>query len=858
MNCPRCRTENTTGSRFCAACGTSLSDPPAAATPRDERTATMAASALGLAGGEMFAGRYRVIEEIGRGGMGRVYKVLDTKVEEKVALKIIAPEISADERVLSRFRRELKLARQVTHPNVCRVFDIGEADGRPYITMEFCPGDTLRGLIAKSGAPKIATAVDYGRQICAGLTEAHKLGIVHRDLKPRNIIIDESHRLRIMDFGIARGGGGEAQTGENVILGTPDYMAPEQIDGRPVDARTDIYALGIILYEMVTGHPPFEADSTLSLAFKQKNEIPRPPVEDSPLLPPALNALILKCLEKDPARRYPHADAVRADLEAIARDFGPAGISRSTARSGLVRAAGERRPRRRWAVLAAAVLLASVIGAVLLMRKTSPLSPSAEAAPGWSDRIALLPFEDEKPDKPEEIFFSGISEDLRGKIARATSLTVISQFSTLGLQDLWDDLGRLGRALKARFIVTGRGRLENGRISLFVGLGDAAAGTSLREWSYESPAAEYLALEDRIVEDLCRELRMPFLGENLEEMAKGEPADSGAHRDYTIGRFYAQRYEKFFNPEDFSRAEKGYFEALAHDAHYALAYCGLGDLYEARAVRENDLAAFGSMMKHYERAYNENRRLPESLGGMGWRSLYQGELDQAAVYYREAYRLAPGNYRVTLGMGALLRTIGLYDKAKKYLSEAMSIEPINENPAIQYAFCCAYLGEFESALRVMADVLKLPESNPMRLSYHARISLLAQKFEPAQTWMDGLGDEAQIPPTLRKASHRCRILLSAWKGDRAAVEKLAASADPPFAYEVTNAYCLVGMKKEALANIREGIRRGFAVNKDYLYTYLYLDRNPDFKVLRSEPEFLTILAEAKAAYEDLLRKYEGI
>ncbi|MBM3295489.1 MAG: serine/threonine protein kinase, partial [Candidatus Aminicenantes bacterium] len=297
MNCPRCRTQNAAASRVCAACGAPLEKAGPGPAPRDERTETMSAPAFGLAAGEVFAGRYRVIEEIGRGGMGRVYKVFDTTIEENVALKIIAPEIADEPRVLERFRQELKLARRVTHPNVCRVFDIGEAEGRPYITMEFCPGDTLRGLIAKAGALGVATAVDYGRQICSGLAEAHKLGIVHRDLKPRNIIVDERQRLRIMDFGIARLGRDEASTRENLILGTPDYMAPEQIDGAPADNRTDIYALGIILYETLTGHPPFEGGSTMSLAFRQKNAAPRPPIEENPVIPPALNALILRCLE---------------------------------------------------------------------------------------------------------------------------------------------------------------------------------------------------------------------------------------------------------------------------------------------------------------------------------------------------------------------------------------------------------------------------------------------------------------------------------------------------------------------------------------------------------------------------------
>jgi serine/threonine-protein kinase len=817
----------------------------------------MSAPASGLTTGEVFAGRYQVIEELGRGGMGRVYKVFDLKVQERIALKIISPEIEAEEHVLARFRLELKLARRVTHKNVCRVFDIGEAEGKAYITMEYCPGDTLRGILAKTGELSLKAAVEYARQIAEGLAEAHKLGIVHRDLKPGNLIVDENHLLRIMDFGIARPVGGRLQTGENVIVGTPEYMAPEQVDGTGLDARTDLYALGIIIYEMVTGRPPFEGDSTLALAYKHKNEAPRLPAAHNPLVPSVLNALILKCLEKDPAKRYQDAAAVLADLGRIAEGLASTGRSRPFGPRPKAPASSRPAGRARLILGGTAVLLGSVIGALLLTRKTSP-PPSPEGAPGWSDRVAILPFEDEKPDRSEEIFFSGISEDLRTKFARATALTVISQASTLGYPDLEDDIGRLGRTLKARHVVKGRGRLENDRLFLAVSLGDAASGAWLREWSYENPGAEYLALEDRVVEDIARELRVPFSGENLREMAKGESASTEAHRDYSLGRYYAQRYEKNGQSEDFDRAEAAYTESLAHDAHYALAYCGLGDLYEARGVGGNDRTAFPVMMKHYERAYRENPLLPESLGGMGWRSVYQGELDRAASYYRDAYRLAPRNYRVTLGMGALLRTIGLYDKAKKYLGEAMLIEPIDENPAIQYAYCCAYLGEYDAALAVMADVLKLPEANERRWFYNARILLLAQKFEPVETWQAGLGDGTKLPPNLRKALHRCRILLSAWKGDRPTVVALSASADPPFAYEVTNAYCLVGLKKEALVKIREGIRDGFKVTLDYLYPYLYLARNPYFDVLRSEPEFLSILAEAKSDYEDLGKKYEGL
>ncbi|MCJ7564660.1 MAG: serine/threonine protein kinase, partial [Candidatus Aminicenantes bacterium] len=244
MKCSRCQFDNPQISRFCASCGTPLPAPQEDAS--QSQTKTLIPSPAEFSTGALFAGRYQIIEELGRGGMGKVYKALDTKIQEKIAIKVIRPEIARDEKTIHRFRNELKLARQITHRNVCRMHDLGEDRGTHFITMEYVAGENLKRIIRMTGPLTVATALDYSRQICEGLAEAHRLGVIHRDLKPQNIIIDESGTAKIMDFGIARSALSEGLTGDGMMVGTPDYMSPEQAEGKQSDERSDIYALGLI------------------------------------------------------------------------------------------------------------------------------------------------------------------------------------------------------------------------------------------------------------------------------------------------------------------------------------------------------------------------------------------------------------------------------------------------------------------------------------------------------------------------------------------------------------------------------------------------------------------------------------
>lgn len=260
-------------------------------------------------------GRYQVLKELGRGGMGIVFQAYDKQLKEQVAIKILSPLLSNDPEALERLKREVSSARRVTHPSVIRIHDISELNGLHFISMEYFEGTSLKDYIKKTGALSLMQALNIASQLCDGLDAAHRQGVIHRDLKSQNIIIGANNQIKIIDFGLARSGNAEGLTATGLIMGTPEYMAPEQVAGKSVDERADIYSLGIILYEMFTGRVPFTGDSAIAVGFKQLKEDPRKPCEINAQLPPEVESVILQALQKNPLSRFRSVAELKSNLE---------------------------------------------------------------------------------------------------------------------------------------------------------------------------------------------------------------------------------------------------------------------------------------------------------------------------------------------------------------------------------------------------------------------------------------------------------------------------------------------------------------------------------------------------------------
>ena len=391
--CRTCHTENSETANFCNNCATALRGPDALSITRplsDGATLAYESRTWDLPTGSTFGGRYQIIDQLGRGGMGRVYRALDVKTREEVAIKLIRPDIAEDKRTLERFVNEIKLAHKISHRNIGKMYHLSEDQGLHYITMEYVPGEDLKSFIRRSRRLDIATTVAIAKQVCSGLSEAHEAGIVHRDLKPGNIMIDKEGNAKILDFGIARAVGTQGVTAEGSVIGTPEYMSPEQVEGKDSDRRSDIYSFGVIMFEMVTGRLPFAADTPFVVAFKQQSERPTPPEDLNPQTPPQLSAIILRCLEKDPDKRFQTTEDVCRDLSQVEETIHttplPSPWVRATTRKTTVlRAAAQRFPWRKALVPVLAFL--GIMAAGVFVRQMLP------KAKGAVHTVAIVGFE---------------------------------------------------------------------------------------------------------------------------------------------------------------------------------------------------------------------------------------------------------------------------------------------------------------------------------------------------------------------------------------------------------------------------------------------------------------------------------
>jgi len=702
MKCPKCHFENPDDSKFCKECGTqiipseeiSVSPTETLETPKEELTT-----------GSIFAGRYQIIEVLGKGGMGKVYRALDKKLNEEVALKLVKPEIASDKKTLERFSNELKIARKIAHKNVGRMYELMEEKGTHFITMEYVPGEDLKSFIKRAGPLSAGKTTFIARQVCEGLAEAHELGVVHRDLKPQNIMIDKEGNSRIMDFGIARSLKAKGITDAGVMIGTPEYMSPEQVDAKETDQRSDIYSLGVILYEMVTGRAPFEGDTPLSVAVKQKTETPKDPRKLNSQIPEDLSRVILRCMEKDKGKRYQNTGELRSELiniekgipttERVVSKRKPITSKEITVTFGLKKL-----------FIPALVVVALIIIAVVIWRLWS----QKETVPIPSDKpsIAVLPFEDLSLQKDQEYFCDGLAEELINRLTNIENLRVPARASAFSFKGKDLDYREIGEKLNVKMVLDGSVRKEGNKLRITAQLIKVADGFPVWSKIYQRNIEDTFDLWDEISLAIVDNLKVRLFEEDKLKLTKRYTENIEAYDLYLQGRFFWNK-----RTEDGLKKAIEYFEqAIETDPNYAQAYAGTADSYNllgiysylqpdeaypvvkkaAQKALEIDETiseahtSLASVFRYYDwnweeaekgfrRALGQN---PNYVTAHHWYAMHLiifGRFDEAIREMKRAQELDPLSFIINTDLGGIFFYARQYDLAEKQSLKTLEINP---------------------------------------------------------------------------------------------------------------------------------------------------------------------------------------
>lgn len=846
--CPKCHLENPDGTRFCGNCASSLAPPEEDSVVRTE---TMETPFEEFTRGTTFAGRYEIIEKLGSGGMGKVYRVEDTKVGEEVALKVILPEIGVSPKILERFRNELKLARKIKHKNVCQMFDLGEDEGTHFITMEYIPGENLKSFIRRAKRLDIGSAISLAKEICEGLAAAHKLGVVHRDLKSSNIMIDREGEARIMDFGIARSIESKKLTGEGRVVGTPQYMSPEQVSGEELDQRSDIYSFGIILYEMLTGRVPFDGDTSFGIAYQHKNEPPPNPRDFNLQIPNNLSHVILKCLEKNRDERYQSAEELFSELTKIERKI-PTSEKAILKRKPKPRL--KHRRNRLQSILWPGIIFVAIVmifGYVFLDRRMQT------GGTRWKNSIAVLPFEDTSPEKDQGAFCEEMTRAVITKLSSCEGLKVTSYRTVSLYKEKTKSNKEIGNELDVATILVPYLKREEENIHVTANLVNASQDFVIHTYEDDWKFEKVFELQDELSKDIADKLDVQFAPERLRIVKQREPKYPEAYQYYSTGKYFDRRYLDSEEEKDFEAAVRNYEEARDIEENFALAYWGLGNVYHTRFV--NSASAewmdFELMEKNYTKAYQIDPDLAEANVGLGWAHFYKGEWDEAFRYYKRALDLEPNNAEIIYYVAGFFKDIGLYDKAIEFYLRAILIEPVYREYRDVCARCYMKMGDYKKAAEQINEALEFdPDDTYLRLFY-ARQLIMMKKYDEADKVIDPVEKLEPDNPSIQWI----RAYIFAVNGEKEKALTIIKDLDPYlFTALISPVYSLLGMNDEAIENIREVIKNGFYKVKTYPYTYYSLTENTFFYGLRDDSRFQEIVKEEKKKYQERLKKYSDI
>ncbi len=766
MKCPKCQFENPKDTVYCSQCGSPLRPEKEIATL--SHTKTLQTPSEELTRGTTFARRYEVIEELGEGGMGKVYRVFDTKIEEEVALKLIKPEIASEKKTIERFRNELRFARKISHRNVCKMYDLNEEEGTHYLTMEYVPGESLRSMVGMMGQLSAGQVVFIARQVGEGLAEAHRLGVVHRDLKSSNIIIDKEGNAHILDFGIARSVREKGITGPGAMVGTPEYMSPEQAEGQEADQRSDIYSLGVIMYEMVTGRVPFKGDSALAIALKHKTDAPPDPREHNAQLPEEIAGMILKCLEKDRQKRYQSAEEVLSALKEL--EEGISTVERVlpkrkfTPSKEITAAFWKRRM-----MLSALIAVMVVIGAAVVYFIWIKPAPPPE-----KKMLAVLPFENLGPPE-DEYFADGLTEELTSRLSSLHGLGVISRTSARQYKKTNKTVKQIGGELGVDYVLEGtvrwdRSQGDQGRVRVTPQLIRVSDDTHLWSENYDRVAEDIFSVQSEMAEQIIKQLDLTVMEPERKALFARPTDNLEAFDCYLRAGEHTARGWNNIDPQEFEQAVELYEKAIDLDPEFTLAYVSLSfthmsaytigvdrtpeRLAKSRAAIDKALELepdFPSPklalalyyywgFQDYERALelfeSVKRAWPNFASPyIGYIQRRQGKWEESVLSVGEVFKLYPRSDSIAIQQGLSFLALRRYEDAEDWIDRAILISSDSFNNLLSKVDV-AILGE-ANTLRARDILEKLPRNRQTDHNWFT-LYMLERKFQEALALVDSL------------------------------------------------------------------------------------------------------------------------
>jgi eukaryotic-like serine/threonine-protein kinase len=770
-------------------------------------------------------GRYEVLAPLGSGGMGEVYRARDVSLSREVAIKVLPAGFATDPNRLRRFEQEAHAVGQLNHPNVVTVHDVGSHEGAPFVVSELLEGETLRARI-EAGPIPVEQAVDYALQVAGALAGAHRKGIVHRDLKPENVMVTSEGRVKVLDFGLAKllptqaalgtvsqADTGPLVTGPGLVIGTMGYMSPEQLRGQEVDPRTDLFAFGVVFYEMLTGRRPFVGPTPVDTATSILKDDPPPLAEWRAGIPPALESIIRRCLEKKPEHRFASAQEVAEALR---------GASWSLPR-------WRRVPRAlRWGLAAAVVAALLATGAGDLRRRVAGWAPAPRV-----QALAVLPLRNLSGDPEQEYFADGMTDALIGSLASIQGLRVISRTSVMHYKGAPKPLPAIARELGVDAVVEGTVLRADSRVRLSVQLMDPDPERPLWSHVYEQDLSDVLTLHRRLAEAIAGEIRLTLSPEETRRLRASHRVDPAAHEAYLKGRFHWQKQTHL----GVRKAIEHFEEALEHDPSHGAAYAGLADSYVSLSwVGDDPLPpreAYPKARAAAQKALERDGSLAEahaSLGLVKWR--YDWDWPAAEAALRRAIELQPSEAVSHHWYGLFLATQGRHAEAAREMEKAQELDPLSRLITVNRGWALYFARLYEAAAaQERKAILSWPE-------YGAGHYILGLSLEALGRYEEALAAERKarsfsgdLPYLIATEAH-----IHARAGQRAeALKRLEALKQrehfaPSLAAMV---YAGLGEKETALSWLERAVEERDA----YL---VFLQVSPVWEPLRREARFREI------------------